>query len=347
MGWTLIPAAQYASFVSDWKAVCERNGINHPLLSPKYIQCLLNHHSDHTTYVAVYKPGDVVEAMVLLSKVSPMVLFSFNPPQSVMLPFVGSADQVRISQLKGVLREAGMGCIQLSLLKVDPLYQTIDTDISDVEKQVYVRTITVTNENGFEQYWSQRKKKLRDNIKRYIKRVNNEGIDIRLEVFKRPEDIEQGVRDYGDIESRGWKGKQGSAVEVNNAQGRFYIELLQAFALSGDALIFKLYFGDQLVSCRFGIKQGNTVVFLKTTYDEAFSRNAPGRIQLFYSLQHIFDNEDAKTIEFYTDANSDQLQWASEDREIYHLGVYRSVWVGRFMGFVRRLKDRIKGGNTE
>ena len=52
------------------------------------------------------------------------------------------------------------------------------------------------------------------------------------------------------LESAGWKAGSGTAVAPDNAQGRFYRAMLEAFAARGQARIYRYRFGDHQVTLK-------------------------------------------------------------------------------------------------
>ena len=62
---------------------------------------------------------------------------------------------------------------------------------------------------------------------------------------------------YGALESRGWKGAQGTAVRHDNEQGRFYDAVMSNFARDGCAHVYELYLGEQLAASRLLVSNGN------------------------------------------------------------------------------------------
>ena len=198
--------------------------------------------------------------------------------------------------------------------------------------------MAVNSSGLFEDYWSQRKKKLRDNVKRYFKRAAQDGFEESLRESRTPSDVERAFETYARIESSGWKGEAGTAITIENAQGRFYGDVLRRFAARGQARIFELLFNDEVVSSRIGIQDGNMIVFLKTTYDERFSKYSPGRRILYRTLETLFADDSADELEFYTNATADQAQWASELREIQHVTMYRSAAVCALFGILRKAR---------
>ena len=53
---------------------------------------------------------------------------------------------------------------------------------------------------------------------------------------------------HAALESSGWKGREGTALDGSDAQSRFYIELLRTFAAEDQATVYQLLFDDRNVS---------------------------------------------------------------------------------------------------
>ena len=135
----------------------------------------------------------------------------------------------------------------LAALRYDPhYYPRLATQDARLEIMDYATTMSVGVEDSFEGYWKSRKKKLRDNVSRYFRRVDAERIELRFEVVTEPEKIARATDEYGDLESAGWKGRAGTAVHSANVQGRFYSKVLSNFAVEGNARVFRLFAGDVL-----------------------------------------------------------------------------------------------------
>ena len=254
-----------------------------------------------------------------------MVWQTFNPSQITVSPFVTSHTDLDQAWFRRLISSLPGFVLLFGMLKYDKKYQaSLVLPDSLVKYHQYQTTIDVSLKCDFDEYWGLRKKKLRDNIKRYTKRVLKEYGEIELEEIFNPEDVSLHVEKYGGIESCGWKGKIGTAISVDNDQGRFYLQVLNAFKHIDGMRMFHLYFDGVLVSSRMAIKKGDIIVFLKTTYNEEFSSFSPGRLQLHRVLEALCKKDKGAIVEFYTDANSDQLQWAGDQRPISHVNIYRS-----------------------
>ncbi len=90
-------------------------------------------------------------------------------------------------------------------------------------------------------------------------------------------------------------------------------------------MVFELCLGAKLAASRLVIGSVDRLVNLKTTYDETLERYAPGRQLLKAIIERLFTSHRGKVLEFHTDANSDNLAWASAKRWIKRVSVARSA----------------------
>ena len=220
------------------------------------------------------------------------------------------------------------GCISATVLRIDlfsidPKYQAGVAQLSDLEITVNSTDIIINCEGNFGDYWSKRPKNLRKNISRYTNRVTKELGGYRLRIVSDAQAISDAVDRYGYLESQGWKGECGTALHPENVQGRFYSEVMENFARSGNAFVFELWAGDQMVASRLLIGNDNLLVVLKTTYSEALKQYSFGWLLLYETVKHIFDNRVAQHLDLYTDASKEQLDWSTESREFYNGSLYR------------------------
>ena len=210
------------------------------------------------------------------------------------------------------------------------------------EEDFHARTMRVNLDTTFESYWQARPKGLRKHLRKYLKSVSDLDRPIAFRLWESPSEVVAGLKRYGDLEVRGWKGASGTAVHADNAQGRFYAEVLEDFARSGHAYVYELYFGDRLAASRLCIASDDMLVILKTTYDETLARFAPGRLLLYELLQSEFQRTRHQVIEFYTNASNATLAWASESRNVSHITLFRDPWIRRGFVFLSRSKRALK-----
>ena len=74
------------------------------------------------------------------------------------------------------------------------------------------------------------------------------------------------------------------------------------------------------------ISNGRMVIYLKTTYDETFAHLSPGLLLLQELIRDSFARLPGGVFEFYTNTHASPLQlaWATDQRWIEHVSIYRN-----------------------
>jgi hypothetical protein len=99
---------------------------------------------------------------------------------------------------------------------------------------------------------------------------------------------------------------------------------MKNFAKLGKACIYELYFDNTLVAMELCIASSHMLILLKTTHDESQSSFSPGRLLLYLLLEDQFLTKWVKKVEFYTNADINELAWATHDRWINHYLLFRN-----------------------
>ena len=312
------------------------------MLDSRFVNSLLKHFGDGSERLCVLNHDGVPAAMCLLRPRKLGIWASFLPSQAQIGPtLIQNPDQLEhlMAVLPGYVA-------RLDFLCNDPLFG----DLSASSKlpsifQDHALTMTIRVDGSFEHYWTMRSKNLTKNIARYERRLEPDNITRELRLIENFDDIGAAIERYAALESKGWKGAQGTAIGLINQQGLFYKDLMSSFAATGRATVHEMWFNGQLAASRLMIANDNMTIILKTTYDESFEKYAPGRLLLRDVLVNLFTTQSGRVIEFYTDANADQLAWATNDRSIRHLSFYRSQQVFRLFDWMNTAHQIYKSNN--
>ena len=295
-----------------------------PMLHSRFVDALLKYFGSGEEYLCLLKPLTAPQAMCVMKSKGSGIWTTFLPSQAQVSPALIDKPDVLASlmrELPGVVNAIDLMC-----------QDTLNGDLSAGQKASrstdHALTMNITLEGGFDSYWAQRSKPLRKKIRRFECRLEEDLIAPRFACTSSPVEISAAVVRYANLESKGWKAEIGTAVTVDNAQGHFYSSVMNRFAEFGGAIVYELWFGDQLAASRLAICGDGMIVTLKTTYDEALDKYAPDRMLLRDVIQSAFSTHPGNVIEFYTDANADQLAWATGQRWIRHLHFPRSSIVG-------------------
>lgn len=337
--WLLESAtAEFGRFANDWDQLNQELYHTHPMFDSRFIGALLRHFGTPGTLMAVHRQHG---GMLLLEATRSNTWASFLPAQLQAAPMMLPPQQY--ADLASLFRNLPGFPIQIDWLAQDPSYSPCQNRSNTGDtRQFAARTMAIDLQGSFSCFWSLRSKNLRKNIKRYLNRISENHQTATLQTYTAATDMEEVLNRYSDLESAGWKGRHGTAIERNNKQWYFYREVLQRYAQSSQAHVYELQLDGRVVASRLTISGGGMLVILKTTYDETFKELAVGRVLLYKLLEQEFSQQHFQRIEFYTNATPDQLEWATESRAIEHVTTYRSSLYANSIMLARRLRNIVR-----
>ncbi|SJM96425.1 GNAT family N-acetyltransferase [Crenothrix polyspora] len=335
--WQFYPAAEFSGFASYWDALNQQLYQSHPMLDSRFVKALIKHFGDAQLLFAVYPENAAQKGNYLFTQPKNALMWrTFLPSQTQIAPMLCGNPQA----LQHVLTGLPGSAISIDLLCQDPHYSCATQALSHTDTCNHAVTINIDLNGNFDTYWQNRSKKLQQNITRYFNRLQNNQLDCRLNVISQSDALLLALERYATLETKSWKGKAGTAITAGNEQGKFYSDILSAFATSNQAEIVELYLNNQLAASRINVLNKNMLITLKTTYDEALSRYAPGRLLLYLLIKREFSLQRVNSIEFYTNATPDQISWSSGQRVIEHMTTYRSANVKWLHNYLKRIKTQ-------
>ena len=304
-----------------WDDLNQRQFNNHPLLDSRFWGSLLRHFGHPGIELWVYCQDAQASAMCILERAGWGRWRSFKPSQAPLGPvMISDAGMVDV-----LLRALGPRAFQVDLLCIDPdLCAFALPPLRRASQTLHLRTMDIQTSDGFDAYWATRPAGLRQNLRRYERLAASAGIQLDFRVIDQPGEMAAAVTHYAKLESGGWKAAQGTALTLGGSQSLVYVELLQTYGLTDQAVVHELWHGEQLAASRLMLHGGGIQVMLKTSYDEALSKYAVGWRLLACGLQKIFGDTGTGKIDFYTDAHDGQLPWGTGFRWIRHLTFYQS-----------------------
>lgn len=342
MSWEVVKLkGSLGEYDNDWWRLNDELYHSHPLFDVRCINLLLEFYSNGEERLCIHRDvNGEVDGLLIVVKRKFGIWSLFLPSQLQIAPVLVK----NTTDLRSLFKCLPKYCFILEFLNQDPLYSVVshDTDHLPIIKQYNVTTISIDVTGDFESYWQRRSRKLRQNVNRYINRIKREGRELSFVPIIESEN-ENLVSAYGELESSGWKGKKNTAININNMQGKFYKRLLDSYSTTKGAIVYELYCDKKLIASRLCIKNKGMMVTLKTTYDEAYAKYAPGRILLFYMLKHEFDLNELETIEFYTNATSDQISWSTGQRDIEHVTLFSSQLLKNIYLLLSRIRRCFNG----
>ena len=322
MNWSVRPLADLSKLGPEWQEI-NAGGWDTPLLQPRFVTPLIDEFATGEEVVAVLRNGAGPVAMGIFHRAGRLGWQTFQPAVAPLGAWICGADVALDAALGGLAGALPGINLLVALSQQDPALFARPADCRTVRSFDNIPTARIEVAGSFEDYWRQRGKNLRHTVKRQRNKLARAGIATRFEILTEPGAMAGAVRDYGAMESAGWKGEAGSAVHGDNRLGRFYTRVLENFAEHGAAEIWRYWYDDRLMATDLCIHHAGTVIILKTTYDESERATSPAHLMRHQALGDIFDNQRFRRIEFYGRVKDWHTKLTDDVRTMFHVNRYR------------------------
>lgn len=336
MTWRFQPAnGGFEDAQEEWDLVNRARG-NHILLDSGFVSPLLRQFANGNVTLAT-RDDAPRRGMALLVRKGLGLWETFQPAQAPIGLFLLEHTDSTGDELREIARKLPGHTLQLSILQQDPEYTStpLEQGQREFERLEYIRTARITLSGTFEEYWQKRGTNLRHNINRRRRRAAEQGLSSKLVARRAPEEVAVAISEYGRLESSGWKGRDGTAVAPDNAQGRYYREVFEHFCARGEGVIYQLLLGDRVAASDLCLIRDGMMIVLKTAYDESLNDFSPALLMREQILRELYSQGQVRVVEFYGRVMEWHTRWSEESRAMYHINFFRHHWV-RSLKKVRR-----------
>ena len=337
MNWTVHPISRLAEFSGQWDSLA-RSLPGTPFLESAFLQPAIDAFGNSELRLCLKQANGQLRAAAIMQPTRKGMWQTFQPSQLPLGAWV-SGDDVELesacAELLPLLPGLNLG---LGITQLDSRFHARPVDGANLRTQDYIHTSWVDIEGSFEAYWDSRGKNLRQNTRKQRNKLQAEGTKTRIECATAAQDVAKAIDDYGKLESAGWKTADGTAIHPDNAQGRFYTQMLENFCRLGCGRIYRYWFGEKLVSMDLCIHDDAAIVILKTTYDESYKAVSPSTLMRQDEFQLLFEEQKFQRIEFYGKVMEWHTRWTEHARPLYHLNAYRHALVLRLLDVRARVR---------
>lgn len=335
MQWRLYPAATFERHAADWDRL-QSQTTRTPFLESGFIGPLLSVFGTGNEHLALLRDGESLHAATVLRPLGRGRWETFQPSQLPLGPWVGEGQHCA-AHMTALMRKLPGLALSLGLTQLDPKLVVRPADSPSLRTLDYVNTSYIDIAGDFDGYWESRGKNLRQNTRKQRNKLQADGVVTRLGCTTNPSAVAAAIKDYGHLESAGWKADAGTAIHPDNAQGRFYQQMLENFSSKGRARLYRYHFGDQVVAMDLCIDDGPLVVILKTAYDESHKQLSPSTLMRQDEFREWWGEGRYRRIEFYGKTLEWHTRWTDKERLLYHATGYRWSWVARMASQQRRV----------
>ena len=320
-GWSLYPIAEFHLHADKWDNLNQKS-YQTPLLESNFVKPLLRYFGSGSEKLATYYTDSSIKAMAVFTKVKAGCWSTFQPSQAPIGCWL-QVPEIPTELLAKQLRNKLMFFpLVFSITQQDPDLLTRPPPNKQTNTLDYIETSRISVKGSFEEYWSTCGKNLRKNLRKQRNRLKREKILTRLIMLTSAKEMVSAVEAYSGLECHGWK--HNTAVSKTNIQGQFYTDMLSRFAQENRALVFQYWHNERLVATDLCILGHDSIVILKTTYDENITQYSPALLMKQDAFEYIFKNQLVDRIEFYGKVMEWHTKVSHEIRKMYHINTYSS-----------------------
>ena len=323
MSCRLLPISEFENMAPIWDQL-NFDSYKNPLLESRFTRLTLQHFGSGKERLLVCGPEQKPDAIAIIKPARLGCWTTFQPSQSPLGAFI-IRPRKNVTEICGEMVKAlPFGGLILSITQQDPEILPRPTSDQRIRTIDYVATARVPIKQSFSEYWAERGRNLRNNMKRQKRRLDREGTSLSLMTESQPSAIANVISQYGELESAGWKSALGTAIRSDNMQGRFYTDLLEEYAKTGNTKVFLYLYNNRLSAVDLCIHNHKTLIILKTTYDESITASSPALLMRYEYFSKLFEERVVENIEFYGKIMDWHTKWTDHSRTMYHINIYRN-----------------------
>lgn len=135
---------------------------------------------------------------------------------------------------------------------------------------------------------------------------------------------------YFDLEARGWKGRRGTAVTDDPRVARLHGEFSTQMAARNALYVYELKIDNKTIAMSLNIREGRQMIHWKTSFDEEYSRFAPGNL-LFRKLLTDSIEQGLDEIDFLPPSTPNKRVWATGERQYVAFYIFRRSLAGSLL----------------
>jgi CelD/BcsL family acetyltransferase involved in cellulose biosynthesis len=335
MRWTLHQIGEFDSLAAHWDTL-NKSSINQSILDSQFIKSCLTHFSQGNEVIALCQDSTGPLAIGVFHKIGFGHYQTFQPSQAPLGLWLVRDNQFNTSLIDGLKKILPGVVFLIDFLQQDTTKINL-TGLTNVHTSDYITTGKLDIPTDYQDFFEHLGKNMRQNHNKINNRCTKNNIELSVKLITQSQKMHEAIDHFARFESSGWKGAQGTAVNLNNNQGKFYLELLSNYAQQGLAEAWYYMVDQQVVAADLCIKSNNTLIILKTAYNEDFKKLSPA-LQLKFEIfkHHSQQQTPIETVEFFGKAMEWHKRFQSQLRSIEHY-TWCSNWL--FAAIYRQLRS--------
>ncbi len=126
-------------------------------------------------------------------------------------------------------------------------------------------------------------------LRRYVRRLGDIGA-LLFTTATEPETVAGAIEDFFKLETRGWKGKAGTAAASHDDIRNFITAAVNGLATEGKVAINRIFIDGRAIAVTITLRSADTAWFWKIVYDEKFAQHSPGVVLTFAVTEDLVED---------------------------------------------------------
>jgi GNAT acetyltransferase-like protein len=126
-------------------------------------------------------------------------------------------------------------------------------------------------------------------LRRYVRRLGDIGA-LLFTTATEPETVAGAIEDFFKLETRGWKGKAGTAAALHDDIRNFIASAVSGLAAESKVAINRIFIDGSAIAVTIMLRSADTAWFWKIVYDEKFAQHSPGVVLAFAVTEDLVED---------------------------------------------------------
>lgn len=223
-----------------------------------------------------------------------------------------------MSVLVEALAEAGATRLAVNGMPVEDPYvrsfmKALEQKRGRLRLSPYRHSPIIDTTGSFAQWREETRPRWRTDIERLRRKMEREH-EVEISILQPPVDLDAQLDAGWEVEARGWKGAEGTAIASSQATDAFYRRVAHAFAERDELRLSSITLDGELVAFDFTLVCHRRLWGLKTGFDPAHRRLAPGFVMRLAMIERCFETG-IDAVEMLGDADEWKMRFATEVRD--------------------------------
>jgi CelD/BcsL family acetyltransferase involved in cellulose biosynthesis len=350
---------------AEWTALCEEGASNEPFFRPEWFVAFVKNFEKEILLLTVKRDKKLRAVLPLVIKnanlhgVPVRTLQAVFNLQTQRFDLIHGQDETEREEIvkaiwKEIKKQSKWDVVEMRLVKKDSWLNDLlklaesENHATGIWQMDGAPFITLPQgddkEKLFEEYFKGLKKGFRQELKRRLTRLKEQG---KVEFVTTRGYSSELLQKYFELEAKGWKGRGGTAVACDPKVIKLHDDFARAVAEKNALFIYELKLDDKTIAMSVNIMYDRKTIFWKTSFDENYSRYSPGNLVIREFLADCIRN-DSSELDMLSPATGYKKVWASGEREhaafyIFQRGIFGSLlckWKFSVISRLRKFKNR-------